>query len=71
MNRELGLMLAGVGLVLAGVAMLVDDAKDLGKFSYPGHPSPLHHWQWGLLALILGLGAAGAGALLLLRQLRR
>lgn len=33
----------------AGQIIFKDDEKDFGKFSYPEHPSPIHHWQWGLL----------------------
>jgi len=48
---------------LAGIGLLLDDAHDFGKLDTPNHPSPLHHWIWGIL-LMLG-GAAGLGASLL------
>ena len=32
-----------------GQIIFKDDEKDFGKFSYPEHPSPFHHWQWGLM----------------------
>jgi len=30
-----------------GDILLEDDKDDVGKFSFPGHPSPFHHWQVG------------------------
>ena len=50
-------MLSAIGLGIGGV-ILEDDAKDIGKFSSPEHPSPLHHWQLGLgvtLASAIGM----------------
>ena len=38
-----------------GEILFVDDEKDFGRFSFEGHPSPLHHWQVGLALR----GAAG------------
>lgn len=35
-----------------GEALVEDDMHDFGKFSYPGHPSPLHHWQYGLIMIV-------------------
>lgn len=32
-----------------GQIVFKDDEKDFPRFAFPGHPSPLHHWQWGLL----------------------
>jgi len=49
--------------LLAGVALLADDAKDFAKLDTPDHPSPFHHWMWGTL-LIIG-ASAGLGAALL------
>ncbi len=34
-----------------GKYILLDDIDDLGKYSFEGHPSPIHHWQWGLLLM--------------------
>lgn len=34
-----------------GELILLDDINDLGKYSFEGHPSPIHHWQWGLLLI--------------------
>lgn len=31
-----------------GEVILQDDIDDLYRFSFPGHPSPFHHWQIGL-----------------------
>ena len=32
-----------------GKIVFKDDEKDFPRFSFPGHPSPVHHWQWGLM----------------------
>ncbi len=68
-EQRLALALTSIGSIIAGAWMLIDDAKDLGKFSTPDHPSPIHHWQWGILALIIGVGASGILALDLIREL--
>ena len=70
-NREIGLALLGSGLAssVVGLALLVDDIKDFGLFSTPEHPSPLHHWQYGLILFIVGLGLIGAGTIILYREL--
>ena len=31
--------------------MFKDDEKDFPRFSFEGHPSPVHHWQWGLMMM--------------------
>jgi hypothetical protein len=36
-----------------GQLILLDDIDDLGKYSFDGHPSPIHHWQWGLLLMMV------------------
>jgi len=36
-----------------GQLILLDDIDDLGLYSFDGHPSPIHHWQWGLLLMIV------------------
>ncbi len=38
-----------------GCVIFEDDEADYPKFSFEGHPSPLHHWQLGLAMR----GAAG------------
>lgn len=45
------IMLSSLGLGIGGV-ILEDDAGDIGEFSTPEHPSPLHHWQLGLGIII-------------------
>ncbi len=40
-----------------GCVIFEDDEADFPKFSFEGHPSPLHHWQ-------LGLAMRGAAGLL-------
>jgi hypothetical protein len=43
-----------------GQVLIDDDAHDFGWYSYtnrPGHkdhPSPLHHWQYGLVLTVFG-----------------
>lgn len=43
-----------------GMLLLIDDIQDIGKFTFEGHPSPIHHWQIGWLmkevALYVGQG---------------
>jgi len=39
-----------------GKLILLDDIDDLGLYSFDGHPSPIHHWQWGLLLMIVAEG---------------
>lgn len=35
-----------------GELLVIDDIKDLGAYSFEGHPSPIHHWQWGVLLML-------------------
>jgi len=35
-----------------GKFLVEDDIKDLGMYSFDGHPSPIHHWQWGVLLML-------------------
>jgi hypothetical protein len=35
-----------------GKFLVEDDIKDLGRYSFDGHPSPIHHWQWGILLML-------------------
>jgi hypothetical protein len=44
-----------------GNLILEDDIADLYRFSFPGHPSPFHHWQ-------LGLGIKALADLVLLKN---
>ena len=65
---ELMGLLGSIGAFGLGVALLFDDAKDLGLFSTPDHPSPLHHWQISIPIMLGGLtGICGFGARLLQR----
>lgn len=43
-----------------GMLLLIDDIKDIGKFSFEGHPSPIHHWQIGYVLKELSLHAGQA-----------
>lgn len=57
-------VLAGSIMALGtGCYLLMDDAKDLFKFDTPNHPSPLHHWQYGLAMLLGGTFGMGVGLL--------
>ena len=47
-------MLSTLGLTI-GSGLMLDDARDFGQFSKPGHPSPLHHWQLGLALFVASL----------------
>ena len=45
-----------------GAALLLDDAKDFGKFEHPPgdpNPTPFHHWLWGTLIMSGGLVGMG------------
>ena len=48
-------LMASIGSIGVGTYLLIDDLKDFGFFSTKDHPSPLHHWQYGLLLLLGGL----------------
>lgn len=43
-----------------GTLLIIDDIKDVGKFSFDGHPSPFHHWQLGYVMKELCLYAGQA-----------
>jgi len=60
-----GLTLGGLVASGLGIALMLDDVKDLGLFSTPKHPSPLHHWQIGLILFVAGITTLGAGVALL------
>jgi hypothetical protein len=46
----------GIAGYIAGSMLMLDDAKDLGKFSTKDHPDPLHHWMWGALLMMGSMG---------------
>ena len=48
-------LMASIGSIGVGTYLLIDDLKDFGFFSTKDHPSPLHHWQYGLILLLGGL----------------
>jgi len=48
-------LMASIGSIGVGTYLLIDDLKDFGFFSTKDHPSPLHHWQYGLVLLLGGL----------------
>ncbi len=52
-----------------GKLLLLDDIDDLGKYSFEGHPSPIHHWQWGVLLIAVSeIGDALISAYRLLNE---
>lgn len=58
------LFVLGGGLFALGTFLLFDDIADFGEYSYKAyphsvhdhdHPLPLHHWQYGVILIILAL----------------
>ena len=68
---ELGGLLGSIGAFGLGATLLFDDAKDLGEFSTPEHPSPIHHWIWGLLLMTGGTTGICAFGVKLLERLKK
>ena len=58
-----------IAAVSVGIFLMIDDAKDWAKFSYPEHPSPIHHWQHGLILFLLGCIGLSMSALMLLWEI--
>ena len=67
-GHEVAGLLGGIAGFGLGSALLLDDAKDLGKFSTPDHPSPIHHWQIGLCLMIASLIGICASGLSLIKK---
>jgi hypothetical protein len=73
-NKEVAGFLAGLGAIMGGAAMLLDDVKDFGKpvcegcKAIPNTPHP-HHWLLGSLTLLSGIAATCASGLALLKKL--
>lgn len=63
-----GLIALGTVGLVAGVVMILDDIRDFGLSSYPGHWSPLHHWMWGLILALASLIPLAIGLALLIRE---
>lgn len=65
-----GWVLAGFGIIgiIAGTLMALDDIHDFGKTSYPGHPSPLHHWMYGIIIIALSSVALAVGVALIVYE---
>ena len=61
----------GGGIIgtIVGAALMIDDVKDLGMFSTPEHPSPIHHWWIGLIIFLASVGVLGTGLTLKLGEL--
>ena len=62
------LTLGGLASTVLGLALIWDDIKDFGLFSTPDHPSPLHHWQYGLILFLAGLTAMSVGVMGMLAE---
>ena len=58
-----------IAAVSVGIFLMIDDAKDWAKFSTPEHPSPVHHWQHGLILFLLGCVGLSMSALMLLWEI--
>jgi len=52
-------LLASIGAIGAGVALMIDDRKDLGRLGSERNPPLPHHWIWGALSFIGGLTGLG------------
>lgn len=65
-----GWVLVGFGIIgiIAGTLMALDDIHDLGKTVYPGHPSPLHHWMYGVIIIALSSVALAVGVALVVYE---
>jgi hypothetical protein len=67
-NSELAGLVASLGAIAAGSAMLLDDAKDFGKDGSERSPAMPHHWLVGALTLIGGVAGACTAGLALLKK---
>lgn len=54
-GQHLPMVLGGVTSLVSGAFMLFDDVADFGDFASEKHPSPIHHWQIGVLFILLGV----------------
>jgi len=65
-----GMVLVGFGIIgiVAGTLMALDDAHDIGKTVYPGHPSPLHHWMYGVIIAVLSAICLAVGVALIIYE---
>jgi hypothetical protein len=59
----------GAVATVAGLALMADDVNDLGKTGLERDPPVPHHYLWGFLLTLVGVGALGVGALALLADL--
>lgn len=51
--EEIPSIIGGLLTIGAGVWCVFDDVKDFGKIPDEKHPWP-HHYQWGIIMIILG-----------------
>ena len=68
-QEHLPLILGGAICLASGAILLFDDVKDFGDFATPEHPSPIHHWQWGVILIILGAVVLAIALILLIVKL--
>jgi hypothetical protein len=53
-----------------GVALMIDDIRDLGRLGSERNPPIPHHWIYGLIVFLGGAVATGLGGLMLLQDLK-
>jgi len=65
-----GMVLVGFGIIgiVAGTLMALDDVHDIGRTAYPGHPSPLHHWMYGVIIAVLSAICLAVGIALIIYE---
>lgn len=68
-NPEVAGLVASLGAIAAGAALMLDDAKDFGKDGTDRDPPMPHHWLVGALTLIGGVAGACTSSLALLKKL--
>jgi hypothetical protein len=62
-------LVASLCAIVAGAALLLDDAKDFGKDGTERDPPMPHHWIYGTLILIGGVAGACSSGWALLKKL--
>jgi hypothetical protein len=68
-NAEVAGLLASIGTILGGAALLLDDVKDFGKIGTERNPPMPHHYIYGALMILGGVAGACFSGLSLLRRL--
>jgi hypothetical protein len=68
-NAEVAGLLASLGTIFGGAALLLDDVKDFGKIGTERNPPVPHHYMYGALMIISGVAGTCASGLALLKKL--